>query len=76
MSDADEMILAGSGPQHSNPIDALHSRTSFVFVVDSLIVTFFFYQLFGQLAFIPAFSFWQSGLDIETEQPGLIGSCP
>ena len=41
MSDADEMILAGSRPQHSNPIDALHSRTTFVFVVDSLIVTFF-----------------------------------
>jgi hypothetical protein len=50
MSDADEMILAGSRPQHSNPIDALHSRTSFVFVVDSLIITFFTYQIFGQLA--------------------------
>ena len=57
MSDADEMILAGSRPQHSNPIDALHSRTSFVFVVDSLIVTFFLYNIFGQLALFPAFFF-------------------
>ena len=57
MSDADEMILAGSRPQHSNPIDALHSRTSFVFVVDSLIVTYFFFFMFGKLAFIPAFFF-------------------
>ena len=57
MSDADEMILAGSRPQHSNPIDALHSRTSFVFVVDSLIVTYFFYQYVGQLAYIPGLFF-------------------
>ena len=57
MTDADDMILAGSRPQHSNPIDALHSRTSFVFVVDSLIVTFFFYSLFGTLAIIPGLFF-------------------
>ena len=57
MSDADEMILACSRPQHSNPIDALHSRTSFVFVVDSLIVTFFVYQIFGNLALIPGLFF-------------------
>ena len=57
MSDADEMILAGSRPQHSNPIDALHSRTSFVFVVDSLIVTFFLYQIFGELASFQRFFF-------------------
>ena len=57
MSDADEMILAGSRPQHSNPIDALQSRTSFVFVVDSLIVTYFFYQYVGQLAYIPGLFF-------------------
>ena len=57
MSDADEMILAGSRPQHSNPIAALHSRTSFVFVVDSLIITFFTFQIFGQLALVPGFFF-------------------
>jgi len=57
MADADDMILAGSRPQHSNPIDALHSRTSFVFVVDSLIVTFFFYSFFGELAIIPGLFF-------------------
>ena len=57
MPDADEMILAGSRPQHSNPIDALHSRTSFVFVVDSLIVTFFLFQIFRELAFIPGIFF-------------------
>ena len=50
MAGADDVILAGSRPQHSNPIDALHGRTSFVFVVDSLIVTFFFYQIFGSLS--------------------------
>ena len=57
MSDADEMILAGSRPQHSNPIDALHSRTSFIFVVDSLIITFFAYQIAGHLALLPGFFF-------------------
>ena len=50
MAGADDVILAGSRPQHSNPIDALHGRTSFVFVVDSLIVTFFFYQIFWKLS--------------------------
>ena len=57
MAGADDVILAGSRPQHSNPIDALHSRTSFVFVVDSLIVTYFFYVLFGVLAIIPGLFF-------------------
>ena len=57
MADADDMILAGSRPQHSNPIDALHGRTSFVFVGDSLIVTFFFYSFFGSLAIIPGLFF-------------------
>ena len=57
MAGADDVILAGSRPQHSNPIDALHGRTSFVFVVDSLIVTFFFYQIFGSLAIIPGLFF-------------------
>lgn len=57
MAGADDVILAGSRPQHSNPIDALHGRTSFVFVVDSFIVTFFFYQIFGSLAIIPGLFF-------------------
>jgi len=58
MGDADDMILAGSRPQHSNPIDALHSRTSFVFVVDALIVTFFIYSLFDILAVVPGLFFF------------------
>ncbi len=57
MSAADEMILAGSQPRHTNPIDALHSRTSFILVVDSLIVTFFVFQVFGSLALIPGLFF-------------------
>ena len=40
MSDADEMILAGSRPAKSNPMDDLHSRTSTVLLVDSLIFAF------------------------------------
>ncbi|MBA88655.1 MAG: hypothetical protein CMB16_05250 [Euryarchaeota archaeon] len=63
MADPDEMILAGSTPTHSNPIDALHSRTCFVLAVDSLLLTFFFYTFFGELAFIPGVFFlavWSS----------------
>ena len=63
MADPNEMILAGSTPKHSNPIDALHSRTSFVLAVDSLLLTFFFYGIFGELAFIPGVFFlavWSS----------------
>ena len=63
MSDADEMILAGSTPTHSNPIDALHSRTSFVLAIDCLIITYFLYFAVGQLAFIPGVFFlfvWSS----------------
>jgi len=49
MSDADEMILAGSrpGPTHSNPIDALHSRTSFVLIIDSVIFAWLIYVVTG-----------------------------
>ena len=49
MSDADEMILAGSrpGPTHSNPIDALHSRTSFVLIIDSVIFAWLIYVFTG-----------------------------
>ena len=57
MADADDMILAGSRPQHSNPIDALHGRTSFVFVVDSLIITYFLSLILGTLAIIPGLFF-------------------
>jgi len=58
MSDADEMILAGSRPQHSNPIDALHSRTLFVFMVDSLILTYLLYaKILGILALLPGLFF-------------------
>lgn len=38
MSDADEMILAGSRPTHGNPIDALHKRVSFVLLIDSFVL--------------------------------------
>ena len=40
MAGADEIVLAGSRPQSSNPIDSLHNRTAFVLIIDSLIVTF------------------------------------
>ena len=53
MADADEIVLAGSRPQHSNPIESLHNRTAFVLIIDSAIVTFAFYSLFGSLALIP-----------------------
>ena len=57
MAGADEMILAGSRPTHKNPIDALHSRTSFVLAIDCAIIVFFLYQIFGQVAFIPGLFF-------------------
>tara|TARA_B100000003_G_C10801802_1_gene319162 strand:+ start:91 stop:672 length:582 start_codon:yes stop_codon:yes gene_type:complete len=57
MAGADDVILAGSRPQHSNPIDALHGRTSFVFVVDSLIITYFLFLILGTLAIIPGLFF-------------------
>ena len=53
MADADEMVLAGSRPRSSNPIDSLHSRTSFVLFIDSLIITFALYSFFGNLAVVP-----------------------
>jgi hypothetical protein len=49
MSDADEMILAGSRPTSSDPIDGLHRRTSFVLLVDSLLFTLLVYVLVGSL---------------------------
>ena len=53
MAGADEIVLAGSRPQSSNPIDSLHNRTAFVLIIDSLIVTFALYSFFGTLALIP-----------------------
>ena len=53
MAGADEIVLAGSRRQHTNPIDSLHNRTAFVLIIDSLIVTFALYSLFGNLALIP-----------------------
>ena len=53
MADADEIVLAGSRPQSSNPIDSLHNRTAFVLIIDSLIVTFALYSFFGTLSLIP-----------------------
>jgi len=49
MSDADEMILAGSRPTSSDPIDALHRRTSFVLLVDSFVFTMLVYIFVGSL---------------------------
>ena len=43
MSDADEMILAGSRPSHGSPIDGLHSKISFTILVDSVIICLFIY---------------------------------
>mgnify|MGYP006083730481 CR=1 FL=1 len=55
MSDADEMILAGSRPTSTDPIDALHKRTSFVLLVDSLVFTMLAYLFLGsfEIAIIP-----------------------
>ncbi len=47
MSDADEMILAGSRPNHGNPIDALHKRTSFVLLIDALVFSMLAYLFSG-----------------------------
>jgi len=49
MSDADEMILAGSRPTSTDPIDALHKRTSFVLLVDSFVFTMLVYLFVGSL---------------------------
>lgn len=49
MSDADEMILAGSRPTSADPIDALHRRTSVVLLVDSLVFTMLVYLFVGSL---------------------------
>jgi len=49
MSDADEMILAGSRPTSTDPIDALHRRTSVVLLVDSLVFTMLVYLFVGSL---------------------------
>lgn len=38
MSDADQMVLAGSRPSHSSPIDGLHSRCSMVMLVDIFVI--------------------------------------
>jgi hypothetical protein len=43
------MILAGSRPTSSDPIDGLHRRTSFVLLVDSLLFTLLVYVLVGSL---------------------------
>ena len=62
MGNADDMVLAGSRPQYSNPIDSLHKRTSFVLIVDSVLITLAVYSFFGTLAIIPGLFFlavWQ-----------------
>jgi len=45
MANADDLVLAGSRPTAASPIDALHSRTSTVLLVDT-IVLFFLVQLY------------------------------
>ena len=59
MSDADEMILAGSRPAKSNPMDDLHSRTSTVLLVDALIFAYLTYAFTGiaQFAIVPGLFF-------------------
>jgi succinate dehydrogenase hydrophobic anchor subunit len=55
MSDADEMILAGSRPTARNPIDDLHSRTSTVILVDAIVLSWLLFAFTGliQLALAP-----------------------
>lgn len=59
MSDADEMILAGSRPAKSNPMDDLHSRTSTVLLVDALIFAYLAYAFTGivEFAIVPGIFF-------------------
>ncbi len=45
MSDADEMILAGSRPTARNPIDDLHSKTSTVILVDAIVLSWLLFAL-------------------------------
>ena len=47
MSDADEMILAGSRPTARNPIDDLHSRTSTVILVDAIVLSWLLFAFTG-----------------------------
>ena len=55
MGHADELIIAGSRPTSSNPIDALHSRTSTVLLVDSIVLFIILYSvLIIEVAAIPA----------------------
>ena len=44
MSSADDMVLAGSRPTNSNPIESLHSKISFTLVVDSVIICIMIYS--------------------------------
>ncbi|MDP6869659.1 MAG: hypothetical protein QGI21_02675 [Candidatus Poseidoniaceae archaeon] len=53
MAGADEMVIAGSRPQHRNPIDALHSRTSTVLLIDCLVVFLIFSSFSYVIAIIP-----------------------
>ena len=63
MADADEIVLAGSRPQHSSPIESLHNRTAFVLIIDSAILTFVLHSYIGPIALIPGAFFlavWSS----------------
>ncbi len=41
------MILAGSRPAYRNPIDALHSRTSTILLIDSIVIFFIANSVFS-----------------------------
>ena len=49
MSDADEMILAGSRPTARNPIVDLHSRKSTVILVDAIVLSWLLFALTGMI---------------------------
>ncbi len=55
MASADDMVIAGSRPQSNNPIDALHSRTCNVLLIDCIVVFLFFGSVLPYLfAILPA----------------------
>ena len=78
MSDADEMILAGSRPAKSNPMDDLHSRTSTVLLVDSLIFAYLAYVFTGiaAISILPGIFFMAVWLGYRKKAAWAYWFCP
>ena len=78
MSDADEMILAGSRPAKSNPMDDLHSRTSTVLLVDSLIFAYLAFVFTGiaAISILPGIFFMAVWLGYRKKAAWAYWFCP